>query len=91
MANSLSTCCEAIHQLMRSNRRARGTLTGEFFREIVDRQRIEANFLEQLDIYAKENFKFGIVKLDRSRYLVFRTSDKFFREDPYKPEDEDDD
>lgn len=91
MANSLSTCCETINKLMRNNKAARGTLTGEFFREIVDRQRIENTFLESLNNHAMEYFQFGIVKLDPSRYLVFRTSDKFFKDDPYKPEDEDDD
>lgn len=88
MANSINVCCEKIHILMRNNRIARGTLTGEFFRDIVDRQRIENSFLDMLNEYAIENYQFGIIKLNSSRYLVFRTSDKFFKEDPYKPEDE---
>ena len=83
MPKSVKECCITIRELLRSNHYARATISIDFFREIVDRHRIEKTFIETLNNYAQEHYRFGMVRLDSLRFMVFRTTDKYFKEDPH--------
>jgi hypothetical protein len=88
MAKSLKDCCSTIRELFKSNKTSRATISVDFFRDIVDRHRIEGVFIAALNRHAMENFKFGIMKLDPYRYMVFKTTDKYFKEDSYVTDDD---
>ncbi len=88
MAKSIHFCAKTLHLLMRKHKRARATLTADFFREIVDRSRIEESFIDALNEYAIDTYQLAIVKLTRSKYLLARTYDRYFVEDEHVWEDE---
>jgi predicted transglutaminase-like protease len=87
-ARSILACCEEIYKVMRRNKVGRATLSSEYFRELVDRSRIEDAFLSSFNKIAIQEFDFAVMRVSRTKYMSFRTTDKFVDEDPYKPEDE---
>jgi len=89
MPKPLKDCCTTIWDLLRKNKLSRATISAEFFRQIVERQRLETVFITALNDLAMQQYRFGVIKLDPFRFLVFKTTDKYLKEDPYAPTDED--
>ena len=83
MANSIRSCAKTLHKLMLNDKKARATMTGDYFREIVDRSRIEESFLTTLNEYTIDAYKLVVVKLSRSKFLLARTYDRYLGDDKY--------
>lgn len=83
MAISRAACCEAINKLLKKNKAARATMSADYLRQVVDRQRLEKNFINDINEIAISEYDFLIYQLSRNKFLIARTTDKYFEEDTY--------
>ena len=89
MARPISKCARNLQNLLRKNGWKRGTISADYFRELVGRSRIEESFWKRLDEYCIEYHAFAVVRVDYSKFVLVRLSDRYFPEDPYEPSEED--
>jgi len=82
MNKPICACCDELSRLMREHRFQRATISIEYFRGIVQRQRIEGTFLESLNDMAIAEYDIAIIRVSRTKFIVVRTSDKYFKDDP---------
>lgn len=88
MPKSIKRCADDLAGLL--SRKPRVTLSAGFFRETVDRTRIEGTFLDQLYDYCLDNKSLVVIKITDEKYLLVKTTDRYLPQDPYKPPTDED-
>lgn len=87
MGVPIKVCCRALNKLLKSNKLTRITLSADFLRKIVQRQRLETVFIDSVNLCGQE-YEFVLVRLSQLKFLLVRTTDRYLPEDIYHADDD---
>ena len=83
MALSVVGAAKKLSKLRKDYKIKRFTLTGQFFRDIVKRGRIEDSFINSLNKVLVDDYQLIVNRLPGGVFLVVSTDHRFLVEDEY--------